>query len=178
MIDTLITSRTRIKLLIRLFLNSSSKAYLKGLAAEFDESSNAVRLELNRFEQAGLLTSSRDGMKKMFQANTDHPLYEDIRSILLKHLGFDHIIEKVVEKLGDLRRAFVTGDYARGIDTGTINLLLVGSSIDMDYLNQLSLKAEEIIKRSIRYEVCTQDVEEEKINAYGKEACLLLWEAA
>lgn len=178
MIDTLITSRTRIKLLIRLFLNSSSKAYLKGLAAEFGESSNAVRLELNRFEQAGLLNSSQDGIKKMYQANTGHPLYDDIRNLLLKHLGFDQIIEKVVEKLGDLRRAFITGDYARGLDTGTINLLLVGRAIDMDYLNKLVQKAEKVINRTISCEVCGKEDEEQKIKAYGEEACLLLWEAA
>jgi predicted transcriptional regulator len=87
MIDALITSKTRIKLITRLFLNSNAKSHLRGLAGEFCESSNAIRLELNRFEKAGLLTTSQDGNKKIFQANTQHPLYHDIHSILLKHFA-------------------------------------------------------------------------------------------
>ena len=72
MIGTLITSQTRIKLLLKFFLNSSTTAHLRGLETEFGDSSNAVRVELNRFEEAGLLTSSRDGNKKIYQANTQY----------------------------------------------------------------------------------------------------------
>ena len=53
MLESLITSKTRIKLLLKFFLNSSTKAYLRGLEAEFGESTKAIRLELNRFEQIG-----------------------------------------------------------------------------------------------------------------------------
>ena len=75
MLDSLITSQTRIKLLKKFFLNRSTKAHLRGLESEFGESSNAIRLELNRFEEAGLLNSLRDGNKKIYQANPTHPLY-------------------------------------------------------------------------------------------------------
>ncbi|MCK9327448.1 MAG: ArsR family transcriptional regulator, partial [Bacteroidales bacterium] len=78
MLDTLITSKTRIKLILRFFLNPKSTAYLRGLAEEFGESSNAIRLELNRFEEAGLLQSETQGNKKLFKANIAHPLYGDI----------------------------------------------------------------------------------------------------
>ncbi len=50
MLGTLITSKTRVKLLLKFFLNSNAKAHLRGLETEFGESSNAIRLELNRFE--------------------------------------------------------------------------------------------------------------------------------
>ena len=64
MLQTLITSKTRIKLMLKFFLNSSSTGYLRGLETEFDESTNSIRLELNRFEEAGLLTSITDNNKK------------------------------------------------------------------------------------------------------------------
>jgi len=176
MIDALITSKTRIKLLSRLFLNSYSKAHLRGLATEFSESSNAIRLELNRFEKAGLLKANQDGMKKVFHANTDHPLYGDIRSILMKHLGFDQIIEKVTHKLGDVRKVYVTGDYAKGIDSGTINLLFLGNTIDADYLKSLMAKAEKLISRMITYTVCSAEKEEECRQDTSDEDILLLWE--
>ena len=63
MIDTLISSKTRIKLLLKFFLNSNNKAYLRNLEEEFGESTNAIRIELNRFEQAGMLTSLSEGNK-------------------------------------------------------------------------------------------------------------------
>ena len=57
MLNTLITSKTRINLLLKFFLNPGTKAYLRGLASEFDESTNAVRVELNRLTQAKILKS-------------------------------------------------------------------------------------------------------------------------
>ena len=96
MLDALITSKTRIKLILKFFLNPRSTAYLRGLADEFGESSNAIRLELNRFEEAGLLESEARGNKKVFKANTGHPLYKDIHSIVRKTIGIDRIVDDVV----------------------------------------------------------------------------------
>ena len=95
MIETLISSKTRIKLLLKFFLNGNNKGYLRGLEAEFGESSNAIRIELNRLEDAGLLTSSLQGNKKIFTADQQHPLYEDIHNILVKYTGLDKIVERV-----------------------------------------------------------------------------------
>ncbi|OQX73072.1 MAG: transcriptional regulator [Bacteroidetes bacterium 4484_276] len=177
MIDTLITSRTRIKLLTRFFLNSSAKGHLRGLAVEFDESSNAIRLELNRFEKAGLLTSSKDGIKKVFQANTGHPLFPDIHNILLKHIGFDQIIQKVINGLGDIRRVYVTGGYANGKDAGAIDLLFVGNSVDKEYLANLVEKAEKLIKRAISYVVYSEGEEKEYLHQKEDTDYLLLWQS-
>lgn len=57
MIEALISSKTRIKLLLKFFLNSSNRAYLRGLEEEFGESTNAIRLELNKLEKAGMVSS-------------------------------------------------------------------------------------------------------------------------
>src|SRR5512140_2439907 len=113
MIDTLITSQTRIKLLKKFFLNSSTRAHLRGLESEFGESSNAIRIELNRFEKAGLLNSLRDGNKKVFQANSNHPLFGDIHNIIMKEAGIDRVIEKVIHRIGNLICVYLTGDFAR-----------------------------------------------------------------
>lgn len=56
MIETLISSKTRVKLLMKFFLNSNNVAYLRSLEEEFQESTNGIRLELNKFEKAGFLT--------------------------------------------------------------------------------------------------------------------------
>lgn len=122
---------------------------MRGLESEFGESSNAIRLELNRFEQAGLLSASMQGNKKIFRANTRHPLFKDIHNLLLKYIGFDQIIDKIINKFGDLRLVFVVGEFAKGKDSQIIDLLFVGNDIDREYLARLMEKAEKLIKRKI-----------------------------
>jgi DNA-binding transcriptional ArsR family regulator len=153
MINTLITSQTRIKLLIKFFLNSSTKAHLRGLESEFGESSNAIRLELNRFEEAGLLYSLRDGNKKVYQANRNHPLFGDIHSIIMKETGLDRVIDKVIHRIGNLICVYLTGDFARGKDSPVIDLILVGDNIDREYLARKVMQAEELVGRKVSYVV-------------------------
>lgn len=175
MLDTLITSKTRVKLLMKFFLNSRSSSYLRNLETEFGESTNAIRQELNKFEKAGLLNSFSEGNKKMFQANTQHPLFQDIHNILLKHIGFDHIIEKVIHKLGEVQSVFIVGDFAKGIDTQIIDLIFLGENINRGYLFDLIEKAEGMIKRKIRYLVLSiQEFDNYKKDASGIHP-LLLW---
>ena len=151
MINTLITSQTRIKLLMKFFLNSSTKAHLRGLETEFGESSNSIRIELNRFEEAGLLHALKDGNKKVYQANSDHPLFSDIHNIIMKETGIDRVIDKVIHRIGNLICIYLTGDFARGKDSPTIELILVGEDIDREYLARKIAQAEELVGRKVSY---------------------------
>lgn len=176
MLDTLISSKTRLKLLLRLFLNPESSAHLRGLAEEFDESTNAVRLELNRFEEAGMLTAETQGNKKLYRANHQHPLFRDLNSILLKYIGIDRIIETVIDRMGDVRSVYLTGDYAYGRDSGVIDLIFVGV-VDKAYLTQLVEKAEAYIEKKIKYVIYTP--EEWTLEAdNAKSNQFLLWRRA
>ncbi len=175
MIETLISSKTRIKLLLKFFLNSNATAYLRGLEAEFGESTNSIRLELNRFEKAGMLKSFLKGNKKFFTANTDHPLYSEVNSIVLKYLGFDQIIENVIKRLGKVEKVFITGDFALGKDSPIIDLVFVGD-IDKNYLIELVGKVENLIKRKLRYLHYVTAVDAENYLKQSNEKNLLLWE--
>jgi hypothetical protein len=156
MIETLISSKTRIKLLLKFFLNSKSRSYLRGLETEFGDSTNAIRQELNRFEKAGLLKAYTEGNRKYFQANTEHPLYREIHNILIKYIGFDKIIDTVIERLGEIREVYLIGQLSNGLDSPVIDLLLTGD-IDENYLVNLIRKAESLIQRKIRYIVYRND---------------------
>jgi len=155
LLSTLVTSKTRIKLLVKFFLNSSTRSYLRDLEAEFGESTNGIRMELNRFEEAGMLVSSFEGNKKIFRANTKHPLFGDIHNILLKYTGIDKVIENVLNRLGGLQQAWLIGDFARGRDSKIIDLLLVGENINLEALLSYIARAEELIERKIRYLILT-----------------------
>ena len=174
MIDSLITSKTRIKLLIRFFLNPDSRSYLRELANEFGESTNSVRLELNRLSDAGLLVSNEEGRSKFYKANKDHPLYSEIQSIVKKTLGLDQLVERLTSQLGDLKQAFLVGDYAKGIDSGLIDLVLVGD-VDKEQAEKLTQKIEKIINRKIRLVNLNQEEFHRLKNKFMKESTLPIW---
>ena len=176
MLESLITSQTRIRLLMKFFLNSGATGYLRGLASEYNESTNAIRLELNRFEQAGLITSSFSGNKKIFTANTRHPLFRDIHNILMKHTGIDQVVNEVVKNLGNVVRAWLTGNMAAGSDSHTIDIILVGEDIDTGYLAQLKARAEKMIDRAIHTLIITPAEEKQYLST--EKHTLLLWETS
>ena len=174
MIETLISSKTRVKLLMKFFINANTTAYLRSLQSEFGESSNAIRVELNRLEEAGMLCSSTSGNKKIFQANTQHPLFDEIHNILMKQIGLDRIVEQVIERLGEVQEVYLTGDFARGLDSQIIDLVFVGK-VDRSYLLQLIEKAEKAVNRKIRYLICSpEELKALKLSGISSES-LLLW---
>ena len=145
---SLITSKTRLKLLIKFFSHPNAQGYLRGLAEEFGDSTNAVRIELIKLEDAGLLKSSTQGQRVMYEVNKTNPFYAELVSMVSKFLGFHDLIEIVLDKIGDLQEAYVVGDYARGVDSGTINLVLVGF-VNEDVLEDLITKVTLKIHRKI-----------------------------
>jgi hypothetical protein len=174
MIETLISSKTRVKLLLKFFLNSNTTAYLRSLESEFGESSNGIRVELNKFEDAGMLSSSVKGNKKVFRANVEHPLFKEIHNIILKYIGIDQVIEKVIERLGSVEKVYLAGKFARGIDSKIIDLVFIGD-IDKNYLVELVEKVEEVISRKIRYLVYLNE-EDDRIDWESFDSKpLLLW---
>ncbi len=160
---------------MKFFLNSDATAYLRSLESEFGESSNAIRLELNRFEEAGMLVSRLDGNKKIFQANTEHPLFKEVHNILLKQIGLDQVIEKVIERLGEVNKVYVIGEFSNGLDSQVIDLVFIGN-IEINYLVHLIEKVETLIKRKIRYLIYSEE-EFENLKSWGltKPKPLLLW---
>jgi hypothetical protein len=176
MLENLITSKTRIRLLMKFFLNSSTQAYLRGLAIEFGESTNAIRLELNRLEVAGLLKTHDLGNRRMYTANTSYPLFPEIKNLLHKHLGIDQILEQVVEKIGSLKEVYLTGSFAHGTDSPSIDVLLVGNNIDTNYLDILISKAKPLIKKEINYKLIDLHQFDSNYREVSKKDMLLLWQ--
>lgn len=174
LLEALITSKTRIKLLLKFFLNSNQSDYLRNLESEFGDSTNSIRQELNKLEAAGLLQSSSRGNKKYFNANIKHPLFPEINSLLMKFTGLDQLISEVINKLGDLKEVYLIGDLSKGIESELIDLVFVGN-IDRDYLNKLVEKAEKHIKKKIRYILLSLEEFKSKKEKIIHDSDLLLW---
>ena len=172
----LISSKTRIKLLVRFFFNPQTQSYLRELSKEFNVSSNSVREELNQLTKTSLLKSERQGRNVYYQANTDHTLSPELKSMVSKVMGIDRVIDGIVTRLGDLERAYLIDDYAEGKDTGIIDILMVGN-IDQYHLNDLSRKTERYIKRKIRTLVLSRDEFSHFLPELEKRPNVLIWKS-
>ena len=172
----LIASKTRIKLLTRFFFNPKTRSYLRELAKEFNVSTNAVRQELNQLTKSRLLKSEKSGRQVHYMANTEHPLFPELKSMVSKVMGIDQVIDSIVTRLGDLEWAYLIDDYAEGKDTGIIDLLLVGN-IDQYHLNDLSRKTERYIKRKIRSLVLSRREYKKLMPKLRNRPRVLIWEA-
>jgi len=156
MLDSLITSKTRLRMLIKFFINTTNKGYLNGLATEFNESTNSIRKELNNLSSAGYLLKSKSNNRVIYNANKKHPLFNVLQKVIKQHLGIDEIITTILEKLGNVKSVAITGDYARGIDSGTIHVVLLGDRIDVTYLKDIIQKIEKKITRKVSFEIVSK----------------------
>jgi predicted AAA+ superfamily ATPase len=165
LIETLLQGKIRVKLLTKLLLNPSNTVYLRGLEKEFGVSSNTVRTELNKLSEVKLIetVSEIDAHQKQYRANPKHPLFDNLRGIILKQVGIDALIEKVFNKLGQIEQVYVTNDWAEGKESPFIDLVVVGQ-VDRNYMLDLIDKAEKRIQKKIRVAIYGNDFQEQQLD--------------
>lgn len=166
MLETLITSKTRIRILVKFFINVANNGYLRGLAEELNESTNSIRKELNNLLDAGYLEKESIQNKIIYKANTKHPLFSILQKIVRQHIGLDAMIELILQRMGQVELVVLIGDYAKGIDSGTIEVVLVGKDLNSEYIEQLMVKIEHEIKRRVRFHI-TEEHNGEGLIIYG-----------
>ncbi len=172
-LDTIITSKIRLRIMFKFFINSQTTGYLRGLEKELGDSTNAIRAELNRFEKAGLLIFEIIQNRKYFRANINHPFFNDLNSMLKKSVGINLITKCITDIDKRLEAAWVTGDIAKGIDSKIIDLVIIGNNFDNNALATSISKVQMNLNRRIRYIVLT-DVQ---MNDYFKnKPAFCIWE--
>lgn len=156
MLENLITSKTRLRLLVKFFINVANEGYLRGLASEMQESTNAIRKELNNLTDAGYLIRQEANQKITYKANQHNPFFILLQQIVRKYIGLDTIIEMVLERMGSVHRVFIIGDYVKGIDSGCIEVVLEGNELNEEYIKQLSNKIEKEIQKKVVFYLTSQ----------------------
>ena len=151
MLESLITSKTRIRILVKFFINVANHGYLRGLAEELNESTNSIRKELNNLLEAGYLEKEAIQNKVIYKANTKHPLFTVLQKIVRQHIGLDAMVEMILQRIGNIKQVVIIGDYADGKDSGLIEVVLVGSELDTEYIDLLGSKIENEIKRKVKF---------------------------
>lgn len=171
----LISSKMKIRILMRIFLNPDMSVYLRELANEFQASPSHVKNELDRLRNANLIVSKKKGRQILLSANTDHPVFNELHSMVKKALGMDRILDSIIDRLGNLEKAILIDDYAEGKDTGIIDLVLIGK-IDQTILRDLTYKTEKYIRRKIRTLVLSRREYENLTSNLNNRPQFLLWE--
>jgi DNA-binding transcriptional ArsR family regulator len=176
LLGSLITSKMRVRILMRLFLNPSQQVYLRELSSEFQASPSQVRDELNSLRETGLLESAKRGRQIYYKANQGHPLYPELHSMVKKALGMDHILESILYRLGDLEKVILLDDYAQGKDTGIIDLLLIGE-INEKNLADIVAKTENYIGRKIRTLLLSKHEYKRMLSVFENRPSVTLWKS-
>ena len=156
------------KLLLRFFLNHNL-GYLQGLSKELDENTNSIRVELNRLEEAGILSSELEGRRKLYRVNEQHPLTENLTAIVRKVTGVDALVDRVVGRLPGLEQVWICGKLALGVQSEHIDCVLAGEDLDETYIKELCSRVEELTGKTVNAQVSTE-IQPEQLDQ-----CLLVW---
>ena len=155
-------------MLIKFFVSAANRGYLNGLANEFNESTNSIRKELNNLSDAGYLLKSKQNNKVIYNADIKHPLFKVLQKIVRQHLGLEEIVETVISRMGDLEIIALAGDYAKGIDSGIIEIVVIGNDVNNDYLDNIKIKIKDKISRDVHF-IIDNKVPKDGIILYKKE---------
>ena len=154
-------------MLIKFFVSAANNGYLNGLASEFNESTNSIRKELNNLSGAGYLLKSKKNNKVIYNANTSHPMFGVLQKIVRQHLGLEDIVETVIDRIGDVNQIALTGKYAKGIDSGNIEIVINGSKVNNEYLENIKPKIKKKIGREVNF-LLNQKLDSNSIILYKK----------
>ncbi len=129
--DALFT-KVQQRVLAVLFGNHARSFYANELIALACSGSGAVQRELKQLEAAELVTVKRVGNQKHYQANVSAPIFEELRSLVLKTSGLVDVMRAVLAPLAaQIELAFVFGSVAKGKDTAKsdIDLMVISDKV-------------------------------------------------
>ncbi len=155
-LNALFVSRVRLKILQLFLSNPGELYYIREIVRLIDEEINAVRRELDRQQQHGILRSEWRGNRKYYEFRTDFLYHRDLLGIVVKSTGLGRNILEEKSKLGKIKYAFVTLAYALGeeIKEGEVALMVVGDIV-LPELTYLVHEEEKRTQREIHYTVMT-----------------------
>ena len=155
MLAEFLTSNTRAGILGLLFDGRRAEHYLRDIEKNIDINIRAIQKEVKHLIHLDLLRARKDGNRIYYSANTQHPLYIDLVSIVEKTVG---IVGQLKEKLVDseISSAFIFGSFAKGEEKSEsdIDLIVIGS-IGMRKLTKLLSGLQEQFGREINPHIFT-----------------------
>lgn len=155
----IITSKVRVKILDLFFTDVKEMYHVRGIVREIKEEINAVRRELGRLEEAGLLKKENRGNRLYYYLNTEHHFYGDLLSMVCKTTGLGSEIIQNRNKIGRLSLVMFSGKFARKKDRrreDSVDVLVVGEVV-LPELTAIIRKEEVKRNREINYTVMSRE---------------------
>ena len=84
-------------------------------------------------------------------------MFDVLQKVVFKHLGLEEIVEKVLERMGSVKKILLIGDYAKGIDSGNVEVILIGDQLNTEYIGGLEKKVQGIIDRKVSFYLATKE---------------------
>ena len=143
--------RTRQAILATTFMDSGREWYLNDLARAVSLPPSSLQREVANLVDAGLLRCRRDGNRVYYRAEEGHPIFGDLRGLLLKTAGLRDILLAGLAGFGlRIRVAFVFGSVARGEEgaRGDVDLMVIGG-VKLSELTPGLKVAEDVLLRPV-----------------------------
>jgi hypothetical protein len=158
MLEDIIISRVRVKLLTLFLLNPGKIFHVREIVRQVSEEINAVRRELAHMESCGMVFKEQRANRLFYGFRKEYALYYELMELVCKTTGLGYDIQKNKSKLGKIKFAMMSGQYIRGIANTSdqrVDLLLVGTVV----LPELAsiVKTEESKRGEINYTVMSEE---------------------
>jgi predicted nucleotidyltransferase len=154
MLEELFSSKARIEILKLFLFNPETRYYMRQISKLSEQSIRGVQREIEKLKKIGLLEESIEGNRNYYQVNKNCAIYEELKRIFLKTVGFGETLRKHLERTKDIKIAFIYGSFARGEENASsdIDLLVIGS-ISAKKLSGLLSKPKKELGREVNYAV-------------------------
>jgi predicted nucleotidyltransferase len=145
-------SNVQARVLALIFGHSERSFYASEIVRNVRSGSGAVGRELSRLQESGLVSVEHIGNQKHYRANRQSPIFEELRSIVLKTMGLAEPLRESLAPYADkIKTAFVYGSVAKGSDTtrSDVDLMVIGEDLAYPDLFGGLQKAESILCRQV-----------------------------
>lgn len=153
MLKEIFSSNTRIKLLKTFLLNTDQEYFIRELTRLLDEQINSVRRELTNLKKIGFLKSRSKNRKKYYYANTDFPIFHELKNIFMKAMNNEMNISKAIDKMGEIDLMVFSGVFTNK-PGAQVDLFIVGE-INKQELEKYLVT--ELNRNDIRYSIMSKN---------------------
>src|SRR5690242_15938032 len=105
-LEEIVGSRTRAELFRLLFERPGMEIYLRELQRQSGVSLRPIQQEMAKLQKIGLVKARKDGNRIYFSANTEHPLYPEIRQLVEKTVGVRGLLREALSR-SEIKNAFI-----------------------------------------------------------------------
>jgi len=158
MLQHIIPSKTRRKILALFFQNINQSFHLRKVAREVDEEINAVKRELDILEAEGLLRKEKRVNKVIYSLNPKYFFYDEFLRIFTKRCNLIQFILKNLSKIGKLKYVVLSYKFAKRqkVSEGEVYLLLIGTVV-LPEVTKIIAEEEKNYGSEINYTVMTEE---------------------